>query len=882
MSTMINEIRTFTRKGQGSWARARTWSKGKVCGKCGTSHPPRECPAWGKKCHKCGNKNHFSMQCRSRQLGGSDRQSRSTSRGQKNKNKHQQSRSRSNQMTKSTHSIESTSFQDHSGNPHRDSADLHGQQTRDLHGAQGSTEFLKQSFSTISRSKSVASISNDTDPEGKTKILTVLQIKLPHHNGADDITVKVDDGAEGNILPLNSFRSMFPHALDANGYPKPGFLRVSRTMLECYDNGKLVNHGSIKLRLQHYSEGSFQDHSFYIVETRTPKPIIVGHPASIRLGLIRVLCKNISKSVLAIEKMTQDSMRNSFQDHPIRIDAKTPGRKQRSRSESSAASFQDHSKKTSDLHGEKASKKVLSRPSTEYIKSHPKSSNKAVEPHSGPFKTICNGSSKRDSFQDHFTSFKTIVDRVNSLNPRYMVPADEVTLVISDPKLMKKVEKVAEQPSSGPPPPGSRFNPIYVEPGSVTIDSTRDLQALYPNSFDCIGDMQGEYDIKINPSVPPVQHGRRKVPIKYKEEIKKELAEMVHQGIITKQTEPTPWVSSLMYPKKANGKLRICLDPKDLNKAIIHENHKAPTLEEIAHILMGASKVDGNKAFFRMHLMEEASLLTMFNTHLGRYRFLRVPFGLKMSQDIFQMRMDDIMAQCPRVLAIHDDVFIYRKDDRDHDTNIVNLFNVAQKEGLVFNSKKCSIKQESVMFFGGVFSTEGYSPDPEKIQGISEMTPPQTKQELQSFLGAINYLQTFVPHLSSNTEPLRALLKKENCFTWDENINTCFQRIKSQLQKALLRPLRYYDWSKPVTLQCNASLKGLRACIIQDGQPIAFASKSLTDTETCYANIDRELLVIIYGCEKFHTYLYGRTFIVETDHKPLEMISLKNLTVAPA
>ena len=85
---------------------------------------------------------------------------------------------------------------------------------------QESTEFLKQSFSTISRSKSVASISNNTDPEGKTKILTVLQLKLPHHKGIDDVTVKVDDGAEGNILPLNSFRALFPHALDVKWLPK--------------------------------------------------------------------------------------------------------------------------------------------------------------------------------------------------------------------------------------------------------------------------------------------------------------------------------------------------------------------------------------------------------------------------------------------------------------------------------------------------------------------------------------------------------------------------------------------------------------------------------------------------------------------------------------
>ena len=131
-----------------------------------------------------------------------------------------------------------------------------------------------------------------------------------------------------------------------------------------------------------------------------------------------------------------------------------------------------------------------------------------------------------------------------------------------------------------------------------------------------------------------------------------------------------------MYPKKTNSKLRICLDPKDLNKAIIRENHKAPALEEITHILTGAnkfSKVDGNKAFFSMHFTKEASLLITFNTHLGWYRFLRVPFGLKMSQ----MRMDNIVAWCPGVLAIHDDIFIYGKDDSDHDANIINLFNLA-------------------------------------------------------------------------------------------------------------------------------------------------------------------------------------------------------------
>ena len=125
MATTIDEIRTFKhRKGQGQRA------KGKICSKCGTSHPPRECPVWGKKCHKCGNKNHFSTHCRSKQSGAGNRKSCSTSRGCKGRGKPHHSRSRSKLATKSAYSIESASFQDHSD-------DLHGENTDDLHGERG-------------------------------------------------------------------------------------------------------------------------------------------------------------------------------------------------------------------------------------------------------------------------------------------------------------------------------------------------------------------------------------------------------------------------------------------------------------------------------------------------------------------------------------------------------------------------------------------------------------------------------------------------------------------------------------------------------------------------------------------------------------------------
>ena len=174
-----------------------------------------------------------------------------------------------------------------------------------------------------------------------------------------------------------------------------------------------------------------------------------------------MLCKNISNSVLAIEKMTENSTKNSFQDHRLRIDGKTPWRCQRSKSESSVHSFQDHlgnlhgnKNKSGNLHGDKKSgKSVLSRPSTKCAKNEPKSSSsKATEPQNmhkkGSFKTIEDGS-KKD------TSLKTIVNRFNNLNPQYTAPVNEVTQVISDPKTRKKTQPVAEQPSHGPPPPES-------------------------------------------------------------------------------------------------------------------------------------------------------------------------------------------------------------------------------------------------------------------------------------------------------------------------------------------------------------------------------------------------------------------------------------------
>ena len=359
-----------------------------------------------------------------------------------------------------------------------------------------------------------------------------------------------------------------------------------------------------------------------------------------------------------------------------------------------------------------------------------------------------------------------------------------------DPKDMTRVGSVKELPLC-------REKPIFHEPVGALITDKEQLTTMYLNSFDRIGSLKGEYTIKIDPSIAPVQQARRKVPIESKEAICVALDSMIEGHILEPQIEPTPWVSSATYPVKPTGEVRPCLDFMPLNKAIIRENHTPPTVEEIAHELAGVRyfmKGDAYKAFLHVHLSKKSRELTVFgtNTH-GRLCYKRMPFGMKMSQDVFQIQMDRILEQCPGVIGIHDDVIIYGYTREDHDANLINFLNVCQMEGLCLSSKKLELHRDRVSFFGAIYSREGVEPDPKKIQGIEEMTASETKQQLQSFLGMVTYMGNFIPHLSHHTEPLRQLLKKDVTFYWDDQLTRSFQEIKHLLKRATSKPLGYYD-----------------------------------------------------------------------------------------
>ena len=235
--------------------------------------------------------------------------------------------------------------------------------------------------------------------------------------------------------------------------------------------------------------------------------------------------------------------------------------------------------------------------------------------------------------------------------------------------------------------------------------------------------------------------------------------------------------------------------------------------------------------------------------------------------------MDQILKESQGCIRIADDITINGCTKAEHNVHLWNLMWIAQKYDLVFNPQKTHVKAQAVNFFGCLYDANGVHPDPGKVNAVHTLPVPTNVTELQEFLGLVMYLSPFIPGLSTLTTPLHELLKKDTDFIWNCTYDATFQWVKEAV--IIDTTLRYFDPSLPMTIQVNASQVGLGAALLQNGKHMAFASKALTETEHWYANIEREreMLAVIFGVERFQMYVYGRSFTIESDHKPLESIS---------
>ena len=420
--------------------------------------------------------------------------------------------------------------------------------------------------------------------------------------------------------------------------------------------------------------------------------------------------------------------------------------------------------------------------------------------------------------------------------------------------------------------------------------STEQFIKKHPKVFsDGVGLLEGNYHIRLDTSIDPVQHSPRRVPVPLRDHLKATLEDLVKQEILAPVTEPTPWISSMVVVPKKNGTLRICLDPQDLNKAILREHYPLPTIEEIATRLHGAKVftiLDVRKGFWHVPLDESSSFLTTFHTPFGRYRWKRMPFGICSAPEVFMRRMHEMVEGLHGLEVVVDDFVAvgfgstHEEAVQDHDRNLEAFLRRCEERDIRLNPEKLRLRTTEAPFIGHVTTADGLRVDPDKVRAISEMPPPTDVAAVQRLLGLTQYLSKFLPHLSDLTKPLRELTQKDVAWVWDHPQQQALDALKEAVTSTPV--LRYYNLKEEVTVQCDASQSGLGAALMQNGQPVAYASRALTSAETRYAQIEKELLAIVFACNRFEMYIYGRDDVhVETDHQPLELIVQKPLNNAP-
>ena len=281
----------------------------------------------------------------------------------------------------------------------------------------------------------------------------------------------------------------------------------------------------------------------------------------------------------------------------------------------------------------------------------------------------------------------------------------------------------------------------------------------YVNEFnDCfgeIGTLTEPYHIVTDQNVPPIIDACRNVPVPLRDRLKDEIQWMIDKNIIAPVTEPTDWVSSSVVAEKPNGGLRVCLDPRNLNKAIKRHDHKLPITEEILSLMSGAkffTKLDASNAFWQVQLDEESSKLLTFNTPFGRYRYLRMPYGIHSASEICQDSIGNIITDNEGAVNAQDDIIIWGSTEPELESRTKATLQCIRQSGLKLRKEKCQFNMTEITFLGHHISAEGIRPDPRKTEAIVNMPEPTNVKELQRFLRMITYLGKFIPNLSENKQ----------------------------------------------------------------------------------------------------------------------------------
>lgn len=408
---------------------------------------------------------------------------------------------------------------------------------------------------------------------------------------------------------------------------------------------------------------------------------------------------------------------------------------------------------------------------------------------------------------------------------------------------------------------------------SISIET---LKTSYPKLCSGLGEVRKPYAIRLKPGAEPFSlKTPRRIPLPLMDKVKQELSRMESLGVISRVEDPTDWCAGIVVVPKKTGAVRICVDLTKLNESVCREKYILPSVEETLGRLAGAqifSKLDANMGFWQIPLTEDSAKFTTFITPFGRFHFNRLPFGIASAPEHFQNRMATEVTDGLQGVVCHmDDVLVWGRTQEEHDGRLHTVLERMQKAGITLNVEKCDLSKQVVTFLGHVISNSGISPDPRKTEAVTKMVEPSNVSELRSFLGMVNQLGKFIPQLAERDKPLRELLSKKNCWVWDVEQVRAFQDLKDALTSPPV--LAIYDPNREVKVSADASSYGLGGVLLQKWgdawKPVAYVSRSLTQTEQRYAQVEKEALGLTWACERFRNFLIGKHFLLETDHKPL-------------
>ncbi|KAJ4802068.1 polyprotein [Rhynchospora pubera] len=407
-----------------------------------------------------------------------------------------------------------------------------------------------------------------------------------------------------------------------------------------------------------------------------------------------------------------------------------------------------------------------------------------------------------------------------------------------------------------------------------TIAVVKEFKDVFPDEIAGVPpDREVEFDIDLLPGTTPISKTPYRMAPAEMKELKVQLEELLAKGFI--RPSSSPWGAPVLFVRKKDGTLRLCIDYRELNKVTVKNRYPLPRIDDLFDQLQGSSvysKIDLRTGYHQLKIRPSDVEKTAFRTRYGHYEFLVMPFGLTNAPAAFMDLMNRVFREFldAFVVVFIDDILIYSRSFEEHVKHLRIVLSRLRECKLYGKFSKCDFWLSKVAFLGHVISGEGLAVDPSKVQAVTEWSQPKSVSEIRSFLGLAGYYRRFVAGFSQIAKPLTELLHKRVKFVWEEKQEKSFQELKNRLVTApvLAMPIsgREYD------VYTDASKLGLGCVLMQEKHVIAYASRQLRSHEQNYPTHDLELVAIIFALKIWRHYLYGVKCKIYTDHQSLKYI----------